>query len=216
MATKKFISDQVLYKLAGGVPDSAFPVDERDIWASLNNKINSLFKIKHIDTTLPSGETLPENSMIATYEGVEVVSMDNGKSYALLPIQPISLPMNAGIFFVYDPRYPDNFLVPLQRSQLALLRADELLNNLMGQAGYEPKNDRIIITQDITMYGTEELTMELCVMDVSSYSVTETLPIPADYVDRIIQELTAEFGAVLPKTGLVNNFTNESQVPQKQ
>jgi hypothetical protein len=96
--TKKLISDSVLYKLAGGVPPRAFPVHEQDIWAALDNKVNSLFKLKHFDTTLPSGETLPEAAMIATYEGVTVTSVDGGKSRATLPIVPISLPKNMGIY----------------------------------------------------------------------------------------------------------------------
>ena len=62
--TKKIISDEVLYKISGGVPPSGFPIDERDIWSSLEDLINAKFKLHHFDTTLASGETLPEFSMI--------------------------------------------------------------------------------------------------------------------------------------------------------
>jgi hypothetical protein len=213
--TKKLISDAVLYKIAGGVPTPSFMVHEQDIWASLNYKINAMFKVRHFDSTLASGEMLPENSMIATYENITVTSMDNGKSYATLPINPISLPLNMGIFMIYDPNYPDNFFIPLQRSQLALLRADELLNNLMGEIGYEPKNDRVIFTQDITMYNIPKVTMELCVLNISDYGVTDALPIPSDYVDGLIQELTNEFAPIIAKTGIISNFTNPTQQPVK-
>lgn len=215
MATKKSISDSVLYKLAGGIPTNSFPVHEQDIWAALDHKINSLYKLRHINATLPSGETLPENAMIATYENIAVTSTGDGKSYSLLPIIPIGLPMNMGIFMIYNPKYPDNFFVPLQRSQLALLRADELLNNLMGQVGYEPKNDRVVFTQDITMYDTTSVTMELCVFDISGYSVTENLPIPADMEDSVEDELFKEFESVVAKTGIENRFTNPNQQPIK-
>lgn len=213
--TKKQISDEVLYRIVGGVPTKSFPVQEQDIWASIPDKINAMFRVRHFDSTLASGETIPDNAMIATYENVTVTSMGNGKSYSLFPINPISLPKGMGVFMIYDPKNPDNFFIPLQRSQLALLRADELLNNIMGQIGFEPKNDRVIFTQDITMYDINTVTMELCVFDITDYGVTDPLPVPSDMVEDIVESLVKEFSLVLPKTGIVSNFTNETQVPQK-
>lgn len=213
--TKKLISDGVLYKLAGGVPHPSFPVHEEDVWASLDNKVNSLFKLKHFDTTLPSGETMPEAAMIATYENRTVTSFGSGKSKVTLPIVPISLPKNMGIYLIYDPNHPDSPFIPLQRGQLMLLRADELLNDINGQIGYEPKNSYILFTKDLTMFGVTSVTMELCVLEMSQYTSTQDLPIPADYIDPIKEELVQEFAPVLAKSGFVNNFTNPTQQPVK-
>lgn len=208
--TKKLISDQVLYKLNGGVPDSAFPVDERDIWKALEQKINGLFKLHHFDTTLPSGETIPENTMIATYENNTVVS-DNERSYALLPIQPISLPKSVGIYLVYDPNYPDMPFIPIQKGQRALLRTDSLLSDIMGQISYEPNNNRIIFNKDITTLGIDVVTMELCIFDISQYTINQYLPIPSDYEEKIVNELVQEFSPVTAETGQVNNWTTAAQ-----
>lgn len=213
--TKKLISDSVLYKLAGGVPHPSFPVHERDIWEAINEKINAQFKIKHLDT-LQSGETMPENTMIATYEGNTVTSLGNGRSKSLLPINPITLPKNMGIYLIYDPENPDNFFIPLQRGQLSLLKTDTLLNNLNGQIGYEPKSQYVTFTSDLTIFGITSVTMELCVFDISQYSVTQELPIPADYISQLEDELIKEFAPVVSKTGIVNNFTNETQEPAKK
>lgn len=209
--TKKQISDSVLFKLCGGIPTPAFPVQELDVWAALEKKINSRFKLKQLDTTLPSGETLPEFAMIATYDNNAVTSSGNGKSTATLPVMPISLPKGAGICYIYDPNYPDNFFIPLQRGQRSLLQVDRLLNNLMGQIGYEPKKDIIEFTQDITTLGITNVTMELCILDMSQYSVTDPLPIPADYIDGIEDDLIKEFAPVLAKNGYVTNFINPTQ-----
>jgi hypothetical protein len=213
--TKKLISDSVLYKLAGGVPTPSFPVHERDVWASLDNKINALFKLKHFDTTLPLGETIPESSMIATYENVAVTSLSGGRSQAILPINPISLPKNMGVYLIYDAANPNAVFIPLQQGQVSLLNADELLNDLMGQIGYSPKKDKVIFTKDITLLGITSVTMELCVLDISDYTTTEALPIPADYIDILEGQLVAEFAPVLAKTGYVSNFTNQTQQPIK-
>ncbi len=215
MSTKKKISDAVLYKLAGGVPDAGFPVDERDIWAAIDNRVNSLFKLKHFETTLPSGETIPEAAMIATYENVAVSSTPDSKSKATLPITPIYLPKNVGIYLIYDPKNPDNPFVPLQRGTRALLNSDELLNDLLGQISYEPKGNVVIFSKDITLLGVSAVTMELCVMDVSEYGVTDELPIPADYFTQLEEELFKEFGGVTPENGIVNNHTNAGQKSQQ-
>jgi hypothetical protein len=214
--SKKKISDAVLYKLAGGIPDSGFPIDERDIWKSLEDKVNALFKLRHFDTTLPSGETIPESTMIATYTGITVTAnANNNTSYATLPITPISLPKNVGVFLVYDEDYPDFPFIPLQRGQKALLRTDELLNDVLGLIAYEPKNNRIVFNKDITLLGVTEVTMELCVFDISQYTATADLPIPADYEAQIEDELIKEFIWVNPEAAIVNNFTNANQLPAK-
>lgn len=211
MATKKEISEMVLFKLSGGWPDVNFQTDERDIWDALDHKVNEIFKLHHFDTTLPSGETIPENTMIATYENNTVTSLGNGKSSVTLPITPISLPKSMGIYLVYDPANPDNPFIPLQRGQLSLLKVDSLLNDLMGQVGYEPKNQTITFTKDLTLFGVTNVTMELCIFDISNYSITQDLPIPADYIGRLEDELVNEFAPVSAETGVVNNFSNAGQ-----
>lgn len=214
--TKKIISDEVLYKISGGVTPSGFPIDERDIWSSLEYLINAKFKLHHFDTTLASGETLPEFSMIATYENNTVTSLGNGKSYATLPVQPINLPKGAGICYVYNAATPDIFYIPLQRGQVALLKVDDLLNDLGGQIGFEPKKNTIVFTKDLTTYGVTSVTMELAVFDISQYTTTQDLPIPADMVEEIQSALIAEFAPVLAKSGIVSNFVNPSQNVPKQ
>lgn len=213
--TKQVIAEQVLYKYYGGFVDTNGPVQLYDVYKALEQKINSLFKIHQFDVTLPSGETMPENAMIATYENVAVTALGE-RSKATLPITPISFPKNMGIYLVYNPLYPDIPFIPLQRGQLALLRVDSLLNDLGGQIGYEPRNKEIIFTKDITLLGITAVTMELCVFDISQYSVTDNLPVPPDYEERIVNELVAQFAGVQPETGLVNNFTTIGQNLPKQ
>lgn len=214
--TKQIIAEQLLYKLYGGIYDVNSPVQPEDVYKATEQKINGLFKLKHFDTTLPSGETIPENTMIATYENITVLSLGNGKSTAQLPVIPISLPKSMGIYLVYDPNHPDNFFIPLQRGQNALLKVDTLLNDLMGQFGYEPKSDYILFTKDLTTYGITKVTMELCVFDMSQYSVTDVLPIPADMEQTIVNELYAQFSPVTPESGIVNSYTTVGQNQVKQ
>ena len=160
---------------------------------------------------MPSGETIPDSTMIATYPNNTVTSTSNGKSTTPLPINPISLPKNMGIFLIYDPNNPDIMFIPLQRGQLSLLKADTLLNDLGGQIGYDAKNNIITFTKDLTMLGISSVTQELCVFDMSQYSSTAVLPIPADMEEKIIIELVQEFSQVTPESGIVNPITSANQ-----
>ena len=206
-STKYIIAEQVLMRLYGGRPDTSDAVQPEDIYKAIEQKVNSLFKLHHLDTTLPSGETIPDSAMLATYTGNTVTAMDNGKSYASLPITPISLPKNLGIFLVYDPKTPDNPFIPVQRGQGALLKVDSLLNDLIGNISYEPINNKIIFSKDLTKFGVTTVTMELGVFDMSKYTDTDPLPIPANEEERIVNELLAQFAPTTSETGDVNEYT---------
>ena len=208
--TKKVIAEQTLFRLAGGVWDTSFPVQEPDIYKAIEQKINGLFKLHQLDTNLPSGETIPEHAMIAVYENNTVTSV-NEWSTADLPIMPISLPKNMGIFLVYDPEFPDMPFIPILRGQTALLKTDKLLSDIMGQISYEPQNNKIKFNKDLTTLGITVVTMELLVFDISQYSETQNLPIPSDYQERIVNELVAQFSPVTPESGIVNPFTTANQ-----
>lgn len=219
MPSKKEISDNVLYKLAGGNPDSGFPVDERDIWSSLEDLVNKKLKVDQFSVNLPSGGTIPENLLLATYEDVTVTRTSNNRSKCTLPAIPISLPRNAGVNEIRPvlnltdsgDRTLGNPIIPMQAGQDFLLKSDKLLNGLLGQWGYTINGKTVIFSQDLTVYDITKVDMKLVVFEISSYTVTQDLPIPADWVSDITDTLVAEYAPVLAESGYVNNFTNAGQ-----
>ena len=221
--TKRIISDEVIFKLAGGLRPTKFPIDERDIWKATEQKINAMFGMRQFTINLPNGETIPDNLVLAVYEDIAVTSISN-YSYATLPVMPISLPRAAGINEIRPilskrgtDRVYGNPAIPLQAGQNYLLQADTLLNNLMGQIGYEPNGITINFTSDITTYGISTCQMKLVVFDMSQYGVSDILPVPSDYEQQIVDELVKEFAPVLAKSGEVNNWsTINQQQPAKQ
>jgi hypothetical protein len=216
--TKRLLSDQVLFRLYGGFPDVAAPVQQEDIWLAIDQLINNTFRLQQFNSNLPSGETIPDGLSIATYTDITVTST-NGKAKATLPIIPISLPKNIGI---YDVRTAESLppsvyleFIPLVRGQYQLLSTDKLLNNLLGQVGYTPSNGYITFTQDITLYGVTKVDMDLVVFDMSLYSQTDPLPIPASMEADIVNQLVAQFSAVTPESAQVNLLTNFGQNQNK-
>ncbi len=216
-STKFIIAEQVLFRYYGGYIDTSGPIKKHDVYKAIEQKLNSLFKLRHFDVTLPSGETTPDNLMIGVYENVTVISLNpSAKSKSLLPVTPISLPKNVGIYQVFNPKFPDFPFIPVMSGQRGLLRTDALLNDVLGQVTYEVKNNYLLFSKDLTLMDCPVVTMELCVMDISLYSETDPLPIPADFEQTIVDELVAAFMPVLPEVGLVNQYTTAGQKIDQQ
>lgn len=225
MSTKRIIADQVLIRLFGGLPDSAAPVQKYDIYKALEQKLNALFKLTHFNQTLPSGESIPDGLMIATYDNIAATSSYSGKSKSTLPIMPISLPRGMGINEIRpilslntsdSNLILGNPFIPLMAGQEFLLQADNLLNDLLGQIGYTPNGKIVEYSKDITTFGMTKVSMKLVVFDMAQYNETDVLPVPADMEQQIVNELIAEFAPVVPESGQVNAITTANQNTDKQ
>jgi len=210
MSTKRVISDQVLMKISEGYPSVLSPIQKQDIYKKMEQKINAKFRMRQFQN-LTSGETIPDGLCMATYEGVSVVA-DGDRSKVTLPVMPISLTRNMGIF---DVRYQDNSFIPLQVGQRNLLRVDTLLNDLLNQVGYEPKGKTLYLTKNILLLGWEEVDMDLIVSDFSLLSETDLLPIPADYEEELVNELVNEFSPTPTLPAQVNPLSVNPQQPQR-
>lgn len=214
LITKRLISDQTLFRLYGGMPDSSAPVQKEDIFKATEQLINSMYRMEQFQANLPAGETIPNGVMIATYTDVSVSGYGNF-SKSTLPVIPISLPRNLGIYNI-KPAMSLNLttsfsFIPMQRGQFDLLRTDTLLNSLLNQVGYEPRNNDVVFTSNIYLLGITKVDMELCVFDMSSYSETDVLPVPSSMEADIVNTLVAQFSTVIPESGKVNLLTTDGQ-----
>ena len=211
--TKYLLAEQVMYRISGGYPDVSSPVDRRDIYKAIEQLINSQYKYQFLSVQLPSGESIPDNLCIGTFAGITVTSDTLGRSKATLPIMPVSLPKDLGVYQIYQAEYPESPFIPLPRGVYSLLKTDELLNDILGQCGYEVKGKTIVFTKDLPLYGISSVTMELIAMDITAYSETDYLPIPADYEATIIDQLVKMFAPIVPETALQNPYTTAGQQP---
>lgn len=203
--TKYLMAEQILTRLAGGYRDNNQPVQMEDVVKAIEQVVNSTFQMQYYSATLPTGETIPDNLMVAYYENIPVTSFGE-KAKATLPVMPISLPRNMGVYRVTDEN--DNDYIPVPLGQGALIKADKLLNDLLGNVWYELRNFTVVFSKDITLLGVTTVNMYLVVMDISLYSNTDPLPIPAGAEDEIIEKVYAKFAIVTPETGIVDNYSS--------
>jgi len=189
------ISEQALSIIEGGDLKAASSISLPEIKIACGQIINQLLKTEYFTVNLQMGEVIPNGSVLGLYEGIEVIS-SNGKSQATLPIKPLKLPRNMGVWAVY-PKYENNQnyeydkeFIPLQMGQGGLIKSQPLLNDLLGQVGYECFGDRLIFTKDIkSMFPDVVLAMRLAIMDISQYGDYDPLPILPEMEMQVITEV---------------------------
>jgi hypothetical protein len=97
--TKYTLVEQIRSLLGGGGAKAGANYEPQMIAAHLQQAVNRHMRFEHMSVTLPGDETIPEGLVLAIYDAVPVEKY-KGLSRARLPITPISLRRNMGVFFV--------------------------------------------------------------------------------------------------------------------
>lgn len=184
MATTIYkISEEIKRILDGGDIPLASNTSIPEIKLAVGQSINQLLKTDYFQTNAALGETIPNGSILGLYEDIAVSSY-NGKSKSTLPIKPLKLPRNMGVFAIYGKFSEggdyelDKEFIPLQMGQAGLLKSQSLINDLLGQIGYEVFGDQVIYTKDLnSVYPYVRVAMRLAIMDISQYGDYDVLPL---------------------------------------
>ena len=150
---------------------------------------------------------MPEGSALATYSDIAVVS-DGYTASAILPVMPIALPRNLGVYNVVGGNYT---FLPIQRGQIQMLGAEFMLNVLFGQVAYEVIGKKIKFSKNIKLLGINTVDIDLMVFDVSGYSETDQLPIPSDMEADLVGDIYKMFAPIQPMPSVVSNFPQSMQ-----
>jgi hypothetical protein len=215
MATTKYkISEQVVRVLNGGEIPVASKVKIREVMIAVEQVVNKMLKMEYLNINIPSMELIPNGASIATYEGIPV-EQNGSRSKSTLPAMPLKLLRGIGVYQIFDPANMDCPFIPLEMGQWGMLTTQPLINNLLGQTGYEWYGMDIIYTSDLTPL--TEVTMRLVVLDISQYSDYDILPVPAEMEWDVIQEVVKLFAAEPVGDKLVDpNNNDQVNVPAQQ
>jgi hypothetical protein len=216
------IAEECLKMLSGGNVSSASNISMSEMKISVGQVINSLLKVEHFSINEKMGEKIPNGSVLGLYEDIQVVSY-NGKSKATLPIKPLKLPRNMGIFGIY-PKYTtdgyyefDKEFIPLQMGQGALIKSQAMINDILGQVGYENFGLDVIFTKDIkALFPDVVVAMRLVIMDINQYGDYDILPVIPEQEWEIKKEIFKLYGAEGIADQLVNSNKQQENVPIPQ
>ncbi len=212
------LAEEVLRMLDGGQVQAASAVSANEVKIAIGQVANSLLKVDYLSVNAKLGETIANGTVLGLYEGIVPTSYKTGKSKATLPIKPLKLPRNMGIFSVFLSDEPDNEFIPLQMGQRNLLQSQPLINDLLGQVGYENFGMELVFTKDLPMlYPDKTLSMRLAIMDVSQYGDYDILPILPEQEWQIKQEVVKMFSGLGIADKLVDSTTKQNQnIPLNQ
>lgn len=193
--TRYRIAEQVFNLIEGGDPKAASSISMNEIIISVGQVANKMLKAEYFSSKTPLGETIPNGAILGLYSSISVSQDGNGFSKCTLPVKPLTLPRNMGVWSVYPHDKPREEFIPIQMGQINLLRSQPMINDLSGQVGYEVLGDRIVFTKDLTKAGTESATvdMRLAVMDMEQYDDYTMLPLPPEWEWDIIKEVYAMY-----------------------
>ncbi len=195
MATLYSLSEQVLSMIEGGDSPAKKKFERSEVKRLIVQSINTALKVQHISDEMAAGESIPDGTVLAEYDNVAVETYKN-VSRATLPIMPIKLPMNMGIFHVSKTDNIIDGFIPFEPGQLQMIKEEAIISDLLGQIGYEPRGKYIVFGSDITTGDAdtkiESVYMLLAVKDLSLYGDWDLLPITAD-MEKVIIETVYKF-----------------------
>lgn len=212
------LAEEIIKILNGGDIQLASNVSLNEAKISIGQVVNAMLKTEHFQVNEKMGEKIPNGSVLGLYEGIVPVSWYTGRSKATLPIKPIKLPRNMGIWSVYRTSDPSNEFIPLQMGQSNLIKSQPMINNLLGQIGYEPLGGMdISFTKDLPLlYPGETLSMRLAIMDISQYGDFDPLPILPEMEWEVKKEVVKLYAGEIVADKLVDSSNKMQQgVPLK-
>lgn len=223
MVTIYKLSEQIIDLIEGDTPGAASSVDINTLKIAIGQVINQMLRIEHLQVNEAMAESIPNGSVLGWYDGIEVVT-SNGKSKCTLPIKPMKLPRNMGIFAIY-PKYEangnyelDKEFIPLQMGQAGLLKSQPMINDLLGQVGYENYGMEVVFTKDIkSLFPDVVVAMRLAIMDVSQYDDYTPLPILPEQEWAVVQEVYKLYSSQAIPSRITDPTTSEDKsVPVNQ
>lgn len=207
--TKYRLSEQIVRLFNGGDIPVATKLSINEAKLGVEQVLNKMLKLEYLNNNIPLGELIPNGAAIATYEGITVTQFGT-RSKSTLPAMPLKLPRGIGVYQIFDPANMDCPFIPLEMGQQCLLSTQPLINNLLGQVGYEWYGMDIIYTTDLTQPDSIEVTMRLVVMDISQYSDWDILPVPAEMEWDVINEVVKLYMAE-PVADRINESKDSEQ-----
>lgn len=218
---------QTLYRLAeqafslieGGDPQAASSISFNELKIAVGQVINSMLKTEYMSRNIPMGESIPNGAVLGLYTDISVTQDGTGFSKCTLPVKPVVLPRNMGVWSIYPSGKPNEEFIPLQMGQNNLLRSQPMINNLLGQVGYETLGETVRFNQDLTKSGSETATvdMRLAIMDVSQYDDYTMLPVPPEWEFDIVKQVVALYLTQPIPDKVVDSTTKEEmKMPIKE
>lgn len=189
VVTKYRLSEQAFKLIEGGDPATASSISMNELKIACGQVINAMIKADYISVNIGMKELIPNGGVLGIYENIPVEECGR-QSRALLPIKPLKLPRDIGVFSVYPSGMPDKEFIPLQMGQSTLIKSQAMINDILGQVGRETQGGYVVFTKNLlSLNANQTVDMKLVVMDINQYDDYDPLPVMPEMEWDIITQV---------------------------
>jgi hypothetical protein len=213
MTTIGKITEQIYRIYSGGNPSDDAEITKSDIKLLVGQSINKFLKSEYFNVNRKmDGSYFPPHAMISTYTITSgLATYETSKAKVKLPIFPISLPRDMGVWSVSPIGDADQQYIPLQSGQYTLLSSQDVLKYLDYQTGYYVDGQYLIFTKDITAspFNVSQLKVRLLTVDATVLDDYDYVALPADMEDVVIKDVLQFLGVVPKLVDKVSDSNNQ-------
>lgn len=190
--TRGLITEQIYRLYNQFKPTADANLEKADIRPLIDQVVNTIIKTEHFGNAAQFGWDQPDGLVIATYPNLTIDESESGVHKVILPVMPASLIRNVGVWQVSPSTDLQTQYIPMQPSQYALLRPVTEMWMIKNLTTYEVFGKEIRFNRTLT--GVSKITVRLIVRDTLSLSDNDLMPIPADKVGAVVEEVLKMLG----------------------
>jgi hypothetical protein len=190
--TKKILAEQI-QRLYARFIDKENPsdiIETREIILLVGQSLNKVLKLQVAESFKAGMIDVPKCNLIE-YTAAVTADTGNSRAYITLPIIPLTLPMDMGIWSIAAATGAMNPYIPIPAQDVLVFQGANL-SYLEGKIGYYVQGKRVYFTKNITLTANGTVTsvvVNLLTMDLSQFGDNDLLSISPEVESTIIADV---------------------------
>jgi hypothetical protein len=192
MINKSTLSEQI-QRIYARFLDKDNPSDTisiPEVMLLVSQAINKILKLEVAESFKAGLVDVPKCSLIQ-YTATVISDSGNSRSYISLPVIPLTLPLDMGIWSISASSAAMTPYIPIPAQDVLVFQGANL-SYLEGQIGYYVQGKKVFFTKDITLAGNGSISsviINILASDFSQFTDTDMLPISPEVESAVITEV---------------------------
>ena len=195
MTTRRKIAEQIQRIIARykGDRENIEPIlDPREAYEWINQSVNRVLAVETKQSFREGSIEIPTASIIKYTN--QTVTSSSGTAYVDLPVFPIRLPLDMGVWEITNTGDPLNPFIPVPMEFAQLIQGTVVAGLEQKKGYYVESGKRVRFLTDVTSDSISGVDIRILVSDISTLADTDPLPLNADYEALVIQDVLQRFG----------------------
>lgn len=190
--TKTILAEQIqrLYARFLDKDNPSDVIDLREVILLVGQSINKVLKLQVAESFKAGMIDVPKCNLIE-YTCPVIAESGNARAYITLPVIPLNLPMDMGIWSISTSNGAMTPYIPIPAQDVLVFQGANL-SYLEGKIGYYLQGKKVYFTKNITLTANGTVTsvvVNLLTMDLSQFGDNDVLPISPEVESAIIADV---------------------------